>query len=389
MNTTIATNVLNIYKSLFSESMRNVNEIGNAAHKIPKFSEENIRILCTQTIEILESEATLLKLNFEGIVVGDLHGSLQDLLRIFQAAGIPPIQRYIFLGDYIDRGEFSIEVVTLLFALKIIFPSHIYLLRGNHEFADINAIYGFKQQCLAEYSEQLFFDINRVFSYLPLAAITRDRTFLVHGGLSPALKNVEQIELIPRPYESYENTAFYQLVLDLVWSDPSESQTGFKPSARGTGQTYGIDVVTHFLKSNGLKQMIRGHQCVSSGVEQFHSACLYTVFTASNYAPDVANLSGIIKLSHNGIEFIKFPPIRHTRKTDSNFTDFDASTYQYPLCHSAIRSFSKQYRIGGMMRPGAQTLHKKLFSPSTGNLWLKTSPVRTSKANQTQPFKTE
>ena len=377
MNTTIATNVLKIYKGLFSDSMRNFNEIGNVSHQIPKFSEENIRILCAQVIEHLESESTLLKLNFEGIIVGDLHGSLQDLLRVFQSNGIPPLQRYIFLGDYIDRGEYSLEVITLIFALKVIFPSHIFLLRGNHEFIAINSIYGFKQQCIAEYSEDLFYDINRVFSYLPLAAITRDRTFLVHGGLSPALKNVDQIDLIPRPYDSYEKTPFYQLVLDLVWSDPSETITGFQPSARGTGQTYGIDVVNHFLKSNGLKQMIRAHQCVAGGVEQFHNTSLYTVFTASNYAPDVANLSGIIRLSYKGIDPVKYPPIRHSRKNDSKFTDIDASSYQSPLCHSAIRSFSKPYRIG--VRPNAQTLHKKLYSPSSGNLWSKTSPVRTSK----------
>ena len=140
--------------------------------------------------------------------------------------------------------------------------------------------------------------------------------------------------------------------------------------------------VIQFLKSNGLKQVIRGHQCVSSGVEQFNNENLYTVFSASNYAPDVANLSGVLKLTSNGIEFFKFPPIRRLTSKEANYADFDASNYQSPLCHTAMRSFSKPYKIGGIMRPGSLSMSKKLISPSTGGgLYLKTIPIKSSKLN--------
>ena len=130
---------------------------------------------------------------------GDVHGQYYDLLRIFEYGGFPPDSNYLFLGDYIDRGRQSIETIVLLLCYKIKYPENFFLLRGNHECAQINRIYGFYDECKRRYSIKLWRVFSDVFNCLPVSAPIDEKIFCMHGGLSPELKNLDQIKGIVRP----------------------------------------------------------------------------------------------------------------------------------------------------------------------------------------------
>ena len=303
--------VVNAYSSFFTSDIKDFNKIGTLEYPIPQFPELYILKICNDVIPILEADPPLLNLEGEFYIIGDLHGNIKDLLRIFACAGSPLENKYIFLGDYVDRGAYSIEVITLLFALKIIRPHDIYLLRGNHEFEDINTMYGFKDQCLKEFSPTLFMRANQCFTYLPLAAILNKQTFLVHGGISAQLKQVAQISEIPKPAKNYDDTEYKQLVQDMMWSDPTADHKHFFPSLRGLGTLFGYSAIKIFLENNNLQRIIRAHQCVYEGVEDFCYNKLYTVFSSSNYSQDMNNKCGIIRMFEDGqIKCYNFPALR-------------------------------------------------------------------------------
>ncbi|EAY17689.1 Ser/Thr protein phosphatase, putative [Trichomonas vaginalis G3] len=291
----IANYVLCAYQPLIaSSSPRNSS---NIPMDIPKLKYEDLLSLIAITQNFLQSEPTLYRLNDNFLIVGDLHGNLRDLLRIFAAHGLPPNRKYIFLGDYVDRGEFSIEVITLLFTLKLLYPDHVYLIRGNHEFSDINAVYGFKNQVLAEYDENIYNQFNEAFSYLPLACVLNDCYFLVHGGISPLLKSVDEIESVKRPINSlYDPIVYRSFIPDILWSDPGEAELMYFKNYRGFGNYFGAVAVMNFLRENNIKRIIRSHQCVNA-VEQHHGGTVVTVFSTSNYSKKSKNSSGILEVN--------------------------------------------------------------------------------------------
>jgi diadenosine tetraphosphatase ApaH/serine/threonine PP2A family protein phosphatase len=371
----IPSSILSAYRNLFSESVWNYNEIGNSTHRIPRFTELNLKSLCTKVIEVLQNESTLIVFNSNAYVVGDLHGSLSDLLRILHTYGIPPMNKYIFLGDYVDRGEYSLEVVILLLALKCLYPAHIILLRGNHEFREINYLYGFYDQCVECYSAEIYEAFNDVFANLPLAVITDDRTILLHGGISEKITSIEQIKEIPKPLQDYIDTPYRQIVLDIVWSDPCVDESGYQPSKRGTGSIFGAGALKKFLTENNLTKMIRGHQCISTGVQQCDGMDLYTVFSCSSYTPDYANLSGVLKLTNGNIKCLKLPPLKKMPRSEAYFTDVDASVYQPPLFHPSISASTKFRKFGGpvlrtqgMMRKRNNNSSKKIQRSSSSSM---------------------
>mmetsp|Transcript_10514 Transcript_10514/g.43792 ORF Transcript_10514/g.43792 Transcript_10514/m.43792 type:complete len:240 (+) Transcript_10514:661-1380(+) len=162
-------------------------------------SPEELNYLCKEGIETLMSEPTLLELEAPIKVCGDIHGQYLDLLRLFEYGGQPPDCKYLFLGDYVDRGKHSIETICLLLAFKIRYPDKFFILRGNHECASINRIYGFFDECRRRYNAKTWKTFCDVFNSMPIAAIIDDRIFCTHGGLSPELTSMEQIKRIPRP----------------------------------------------------------------------------------------------------------------------------------------------------------------------------------------------
>lgn len=164
---------------------------------------------------VVSNLTTQLNLNSN---LGDVHGQFTDLLRLFEYGGFPPEANYLFLGDYVDRGKQSIETIILLLAYKVKFKENFFLLRGNHECGQINRIYGFYDECKNRYSIRLWKEFQDVFNCMPIAALIDDKILCMHGGLSPELVTVSQLQQITRPTEVPEDG----LLCDLLWSDPEK-----------------------------------------------------------------------------------------------------------------------------------------------------------------------
>ena len=195
------------------------------------------------------------KLNILYINIGDVHGQYYDLLRIFEYGGFPPEANYLFLGDYIDRGKQSIETVCLLLCYKIKYPENFFLLRGNHECAQINRIYGFYDECKRRYSIRLWRVFSDVFNCLPVAALIDEKIFCMHGGLSPELKNLDQIKNIMRPTDVPDTG----LLCDLLWSDPERGIEAYGDNDRGVSFTFGEQVVRKFNEKHDIDLICRAH----------------------------------------------------------------------------------------------------------------------------------
>lgn len=220
------------------------------------------------------------------IVVGDIHGNIDDLIKIFQKFGYPPYENraYLFLGDYVDRGSNSLEVIILLFALKVKFPDHIFLIRGNHESKFVSSQYGFKDECITYFDHSIYKQFCHAFSYIPIAATINQSIFCVHGGISPFVQDIEQIKQIQKPIRDVRTT---KIVSELLWSDPSSSPTpfSFRPSNRGIGYIYSESDINNFLNKNNLDLIIRAHKFCQKGYSWCGDKCL-TVFSSSDYCGD-------------------------------------------------------------------------------------------------------
>ena len=282
--------VLSHYLPLFTTKEFDFSKIGKEL-PLPKFSQLILFDLLQKTEEHLMSQKTLLKIPTDTIIVGDLHGSIGDLLRILHEK-YTSSYNLLFLGDYVDRGSFSIDVITLLFALMLENPERVFLVRGNHEFRDANQKYGFYDEIMSEYNnEHLWERFNEVFDYLPIAALVGEKTFCVHGGLSPNLDQVDKIEKIERPIKDCS----ISLICDLMWSDPSNNTATYTANTRGRGTLFGCLAVKFFLDSNKpIERIIRAHQCVDQGILMSLNGTVYTVFSASNYPNANQNKSAIM-----------------------------------------------------------------------------------------------
>jgi len=254
--------------------------------------ENEIRGLCLKAREIFMSQPILLELEAPIKICGDIHGQYYDLLRLFEYGGFPPDANYLFLGDYVDRGKQSLETICLLLAYKIKYPENFFLLRGNHECASINRIYGFYDECKRRYNPKLWKTFTECFNCLPVAAIIDEKIFCMHGGLSPDLKAMEQIRRIVRPTDVPDTG----LLCDLLWSDPDKEIQGWGDSDRGVSFTFGGDVVTSFLKRHDLDLICRAHQVVEDGYEFFAKRQLVTLFSAPNYCGEFDNAGAMMSV---------------------------------------------------------------------------------------------
>ena len=320
-----AQSVVNSYQDYFSDSTANFEEIGVLCKPFPRYTEHVLNGICDVAILNFQKQPSLLHLNGDFTIVGDLHGNIRDLLRILANGGCPSRNKILFLGDYVDRGDFGVEVITLLFSLSIVYPNNVFLIRGNHEIAEVNSQYGFRDQVKSEYSDALWGKFNDVFSYLPFAAEINGDTFCVHGGLSPMLRTVDEIEKIKRPLispaQDQENA---QLISDILWSDPSCAVPLFIPSLRGNGCLFGILAVRSFLVENNFQRIIRAHQHNKNGVSLFADGKLMTVFSSSNYKPDLDNMCGVLKIPEQGeIQAFNLEPLPVLTRMDSSFRFVD------------------------------------------------------------------
>ncbi|XVE59677.1 hypothetical protein DITRI_Ditri05aG0065200 [Diplodiscus trichospermus] len=274
--------------------------------------------LCESAERIFAVEPTVLQLKAPIKIFGDLHGQFGDLMRLFDEYGAPSTAGdiayidYLFLGDYVDRGQHSLETITLLLALKVEYPNNVHLIRGNHEAADINALFGFRIECIERMGERdgiwAWHRINRLFNWLPLAALIEKKIICMHGGIGRSINHVEQIENLQRPITMEAGSV---VLMDLLWSDPTENDSveGLRPNARGPGLvTFGPDRVMEFCNNNDLQLIVRAHECVMDGFERFAQGHLITLFSATNYCGTANNAGAILVL---GRDLVVVPKLIH------------------------------------------------------------------------------
>ena len=283
------------------------------------FKKEHVVELVKECQGIVEEQPILLKLRAPLKVIGDLHGQFQDLMRFFdlwrgpmdggQGGDIESFD-YLFLGDYVDRGNRQLETICLLMALKVKYPKQIHLLRGNHEDRVININFGLGDECQRRLNEDItdpnsvFSKLNIMFEYLPLGAIVEDRILCVHGGIGSTVMRLEDIIKLNRPLEVVHEISNIeqQMLIDLLWSDPtaSDDELGIKqnfardPNGTSNIVRFGPDRVEQFLKLNNLGLIIRSHECVMDGFERFAKGELLTLFSATNYCSKYNNGAAIL-----------------------------------------------------------------------------------------------
>eukprot|EP00045_Choanoeca_perplexa_P013287 m.150037 g.150037 ORF g.150037 m.150037 type:complete len:333 (-) comp16306_c0_seq1:1294-2292(-) len=270
-------------------------------------SEQQITRLCRETLPLLANDGPMVAAKAPAFVVGDLHGQFFDLKRQLDKIGTPAdrSESFVFLGDYVDRGSHSIETICFLLAMKILYPSQVVLLRGNHECSSVNRVYGFYDDCKRRYSIRLWKTFGSLFNHLPPAAVIQDKILCVHGGLSPDLQSLDQLRSLKLPTDVKDGS----LLSDVLWSDPDGDITGWGENDRGVGFTFGPNVVMDFLKREKLELVCRAHQVVEDGYEFFSDRRLVTVFSAPNYCGEFDNAAGILHVdTHLLCKFIITKP---------------------------------------------------------------------------------
>ncbi|KAL9130960.1 MAG: hypothetical protein Q9217_001006 [Psora testacea] len=291
---------------------------GSRPGKQVQLLEAEIRHLCQKAREIFISQPILLELEAPIKICGDIHGQYYDLLRLFEYGGFPPEANYLFLGDYVDRGKQSLETICLLLAYKIKYPENFFILRGNHECASINRIYGFYDECKRRYNIKLWKTFTDCFNCLPIAAIIDEKIFTMHGGLSPDLNSMEQIRRVMRPTDIPD----CGLLCDLLWSDPDKDITGWSENDRGVSFTFGPDVVSRFLQKHDMDLICRAHQVVEDGYEFFSKRQLVTLFSAPNYCGEFDNAGAMMSVDESLLcSFQILKPAEKKQKTMGRLMD--------------------------------------------------------------------
>jgi serine/threonine-protein phosphatase 4 catalytic subunit len=260
-----------------------------------------VKELCNKAKDILTKEANMVRVSAPITICGDIHGQFFDLMELFKVGGELPETNYLFLGDYVDRGNHSVETFLLLLALKVKYPERIILIRGNHESRQITQVYGFYDECLKKFgSLNVWRYCTEIFDYLALAALIDNKLFCVHGGLSPSIKTFDDIQSIDRKQEIPHEGP----MSDIMWSDPDDIE-GWNVSPRGAGYLFGEDIVTDFNKRNNIEVVFRAHQLVMEGYRKMFNDQLFTVWSAPNYCYRLGNVAAIIELDENLQKYYK------------------------------------------------------------------------------------
>eukprot|EP00090_Calanus_glacialis_P040312 TRINITY_DN70263_c0_g1_i1.p1 TRINITY_DN70263_c0_g1~~TRINITY_DN70263_c0_g1_i1.p1 ORF type:complete len:308 (-),score=64.58 TRINITY_DN70263_c0_g1_i1:37-861(-) len=246
----------------------------------------------------------------EIVIVGDIHGQLFDLMNIIDLIGEPAKRcKYIFNGDFVDRGAWGIECLMILLGYLVAYPGTVWLLRGNHEEESVNATYGFRTEVLNKYNEETYQAIQGVFKWLPVAAVLNKSIAIMHGGIGTGDFRLEDI----RDLERHNATAYDGVISHLLWSDPQE-EDGCTDNPRGISVMWGPDVTKQFLKNNSLDLIIRSHECIMEGYTDCHDHSVITVFSAPNYCDVQMNLGAVVVLSGANIlqpEYKLFEAVPH------------------------------------------------------------------------------
>ncbi|KAJ5888241.1 Serine/threonine-protein phosphatase PP-Z [Penicillium taxi] len=252
-----------------------------------------ITAICSAARELFLSQPALLELSAPVKIVGDVHGQYTDLIRLFEMCGFPPSSNYLFLGDYVDRGKQSLETILLLLCYKLKYPENFFLLRGNHECANVTRVYGFYDECKRRCNIKIWKTFVDTFNCLPIAGIVAGKIFCVHGGLSPSLSHMDDIRGIARPTDVPD----YGLLNDLLWSDPADMEEDWEPNERGVSYCFGKKVIMNFLQRHDFDLVCRAHMVVEDGYEFYQDRVLVTVFSAPNYCGEFDNWGAIMSVS--------------------------------------------------------------------------------------------
>ena len=281
-----------------------------------------IEIIC-KAQEILSKETIIQTFEHKSkiTVVGDIHGQFSDLLKLLKINGWPNENNpYIFNGDFVDRGAYGCEVLLLILLLKICWPQHVLLNRGNHEVLWVSSQYGFSEECLKKYDDKVFGLFVKLFNVLPLAAVIQNttsgkRVFVVHGGLygDHEEHGIEWInENIKKPEDTDAGLLLesddkvkdvevnelralkYQIVQDLLWSDPRHESGMQDNIQRGQGKIWGPDQTRKFCETQRIEYIVRSHEIVAQGWETTHDGQVHTVFSAANYCGCADNFGAVL-----------------------------------------------------------------------------------------------
>lgn len=280
--------------------------------------------LISRASALLRAEPNLLELQYPLTVCGDVHGQFFDLVRLIEVGGDPKDTQYLFLGDYVDRGCFSTEVVFYLYAHKIMYPRTLFMLRGNHECRQLTSFFNFKDECSYKYSPAMYDAIMASFDNLPLAATVNNSFFCVHGGLSPDLNSLREIHDLDR----FSEVPREGPMCDLLWSDPYEdeadedrdnendeaSQSAFfgYNETRQCSYVFGVEAVKQFLTDNKLTSIIRAHEAQVDGYKmhmvnkQSGIPRVITIFSAPNYCDVYKNKAACLKFDSNVLNIKQF-----------------------------------------------------------------------------------
>jgi serine/threonine-protein phosphatase 6 catalytic subunit len=254
--------------------------------------EQDLKKLCEIVKEYLLEESNVQPVAAPVTICGDIHGQFYDLLELFRTGGEAPDTNYIFMGDFVDRGYYSLETFTLLMTLKARWPDKVTLLRGNHESRQITQVYGFYDECQQKYGNANAWKYcTQVFDLLTIAALIDGKILCVHGGLSPDIRTLDQIRTINRNQEIPHEGDF----CDLMWSDPEDIET-WQVSPRGAGWLFGSRVTNEFISINNLELIARAHQLVQEGYKYHFNKQLVTVWSAPNYCYRCGNVASIMAL---------------------------------------------------------------------------------------------
>ena len=268
-------------------------------------SESEVKNLCEKAKETLMNESNVQPIPAPVTVCGDIHGQWHDLIELFRIGGSAPDTNYLFMGDYVDRGYYSVETVTMLVCFKVRYPDRVHILRGNHESRQITQVYGFYDECVRKYGSanvwKLFTDL---FDYLPLTAVVENDVFCLHGGLSPSIDTLDHVRQLDRVQEVPHEGP----MCDLLWSDPDD-RSGWGISPRGAGFTFGQDISEQFNHKNGLNLVSRAHQLVMDGYNWSHEMNVVTIFSAPNYCYRCGNQAAIMEVDESlNKSFLQFDP---------------------------------------------------------------------------------